>query len=428
MEPAENVKKFINQAGVIVRDIVPITIPDWHKKKKAAVGDGSYVSDTTKELLWSTLLPYFSLPVSFTEAQTQKLKEWTLKKMAVQFQTWKKKLWDEYGPEGPEFTGRFEKLQDLWPAFKAYRTSEEYKSRSAKNVKNAKKKQYFHKLGSGGYKSAIPKWKAYEAQLLEAGVIPQTYDWPERSKFWLYAHGAGLDPKTGLIVAKGKWKKKIEKITKELVDAIDKVRKGVYIPDRENDELTLALGNPEHVGRVRTLPGLTMKEAWPECADSYRSRSRTKKKCADRLSTLELRVQQLEQNRIDSTSRQRAPDQQLFIEDPQADAAPARPKSSVGSSHLEGCGASYPVDYVTEKTECELHVGMRNMSLKVAVGYVYPQQAGATHHHQPIPADCALVGVDDIVPTYETMDLDFPGGDDEKTLGDVKRGFVLWKK
>ena len=176
-------------------------------------------------------------------------------------------------------------------------------------------------MGSGGYKTAIPKWTVYEAQLLEAGVILQTYDWPERSKFWLYAHGAGLDPKTGLIVAKGKWKKKIEKITKELVDAIDKVRRGVYIPDRENDELTLALGNPEHVGRVRTLPGLTMKDAWPECADSYRSRSRTKKKCADRLSTLELRVQQLEQNRIDSTSRQRAPDQQLFIEDPQDDAA-----------------------------------------------------------------------------------------------------------
>ena len=429
MEPAENVKKFIGQAGVLVRDIIPITIPDWHKPKKAAVGDeASYVSDATKQLLWGSLLPYFNLPVGFTEGQTKKLKEWTFKKMAVQFQTWKKKLWDNYGPEGPEFTGRFEKLRALWPAFKAYRSSSDYKSRSAINVENAKKKQYFHKLGSGGYKSAIPKWKAYEAQLLENGVMPRTYDWPERSKFWLYAHGAGLDPKIGRIVAKGKWKLKIEKIAKELEDAVDKVRKGVYIPDRENDELTLALGNPEHVGRVRTLPGLTMKDAWPECADSYRSRSRTKKKCADRLSTLELRVQQLEQNLTDSTSRQRAPDQQLFIEDPQADAAPSQPKSSVGSSHLEGCGASYPVDYVTEKTECELHVPIRNMSVKVAVGYVYPQQDGATHHHQPIPADCALVGVDDIVPTYETMDLDHPGGDEEKTLGDVKRGFALWKK
>ena len=173
MEPAENVKKFINQAGVFVRDIVPITIPDWNRPKKVAVGDeASYVSDATKELLWGSLLPHFNLPVDFTEGQTEKLKEWTFKRMAIQFQTWKKNLWDNYGPEGPEFTGRFEKLRDLWPAFKAYRTSSRFKSRSAKNVENAKKKQYFHKLGSGGYKTAIPKWKAYEAQLLEGGVIP----------------------------------------------------------------------------------------------------------------------------------------------------------------------------------------------------------------------------------------------------------------
>ena len=119
MEPAENVKKFINQAGVFVRDIVPITIPDWNRPKKVAVGDeASYVSDTTKELLWGSLVPHFNLPVNFTEGQKEKLKEWTLKKMAVQFQTWKKKLWDNYGEEGPEFTGRFEKLRDHWPAFK----------------------------------------------------------------------------------------------------------------------------------------------------------------------------------------------------------------------------------------------------------------------------------------------------------------------
>ena len=88
MEPAENVKTFINQAGVIVKDIVPITILDWNKPKKAAVGDeASYVSDTTNELLWGSLLPHFNLPIDFTEGQTEKLKEWTFKKMAIQFQT-----------------------------------------------------------------------------------------------------------------------------------------------------------------------------------------------------------------------------------------------------------------------------------------------------------------------------------------------------
>ena len=426
LEPKENARKFTSQAGVLVRDMVPISIPEWHKPKDERDG-ASYVSENTKKLLWDTLMTHFNLPENFTEAKKEKVKEWTLKKMAIQFQTWKKNLWKKYENEDPKFTGRLEKIKEHWPAFKAYKISSTAVSRSVKNKINAGKKKYYHRLGSGGYKTAIPKWQAFEAQLMDAGIIPQTWDWPNRSKFWLFAHGAGLDPKTGQIVAQGKWKEKIAKITPLLVDAIEKVRKGEYIPDRENDELTLALGNPEHVGRIRALGGgVTMKEAWPECADCYRSRSRKKKHDSDRLSELERLVQR--QQQIDSISRQRAPDQQLCLEDPQADAAPSRPKSSVGSTHLEGCGASYPVDYVTEKTDCELHVSMRNISFKVAVGYVYPIEDGAMYHHDSIPAGYARVGVDDIVTGFETMELDIPGGDDEKTLGDVKRGFALWNK
>ena len=67
----------------------------------------------------------------------------------------------------------------------------------------------------------------------------------------MYAHGAALDPQTRQIVANGKWKEKVEKITKDLEDAIEKVQKGEYQPERENEELTLALGNPEHVGRCQ---------------------------------------------------------------------------------------------------------------------------------------------------------------------------------
>src|SRR4051794_31363591 len=109
---------------------------------------------------------------------------------------------------------------------------------------------------------------------------------------------------------------------------------------------------------IRALPGVTMKEAWPECAHSYRRRSRKRKQDLDRLSELERKVQVLQQQQIDSTSRQRAPGQQLCLADPQANVAPSQSRSSVGSSHLEGCGASYPVDYVTEKTDSELHVPM----------------------------------------------------------------------
>ncbi|KAK1645151.1 hypothetical protein QYE76_062956 [Lolium multiflorum] len=412
--------KFTSQAGVLVRDHVPISIREWHKPKKAE-NEASYVNDAMKKFLWETLLTRFSLPEDMTEGQKNKVKEWTLKKMAIQFQTWKKNLWDKYKNEDPVFDDNLVKIKDHWQEFKRYKQSSTFVSRSVTNKKNASKKTIWHHMGSGGYKTAIPRWIAYENELMAAGITPQTWDWPERSKFWLFAHGAGLDPKTGLIVAEGKWKEKIEEIVPKLVAAIEQVRKGEYIPDRENDELTLALGNPEHVGRVRARPGLTMKEAFPESADTYRSRSRKKKKDADALKELLNRVSALEKN-------QRPPDQPMFLQDPQADAAPSQRRSSVGSTHLDGCGGSYPVDYVTEKTDCELYMLFRNASVKVALGYVYPSEDGATHHHMPIPPGCVRVGVDEVVPAFETVELDIPRGDDEKTLADVKHGFALWPK
>ena len=50
-----------------------------------------------------------------------------------------------------EFTGRFQKIRDHWPAFVAYKTSEKSKKMSATNKKNAAKKKLHHRTGSGGY-------------------------------------------------------------------------------------------------------------------------------------------------------------------------------------------------------------------------------------------------------------------------------------
>ena len=90
LEPKENCRKFTNQAGVLVRDMVPISIAEWHKPKDQG-DEASYVSETTKTLLWDTLLTYFNLPENLTDGKKEKVKEWTLKKMATQFQSWKKK-------------------------------------------------------------------------------------------------------------------------------------------------------------------------------------------------------------------------------------------------------------------------------------------------------------------------------------------------
>ena len=49
--------------------------------------------------------------------------------------------------ETPEFTGRFEKIRDQWPAFAAHKTSEKSKKMSATNKMNAAKKKLHHARG-----------------------------------------------------------------------------------------------------------------------------------------------------------------------------------------------------------------------------------------------------------------------------------------
>src|SRR5664279_1705678 len=80
--------------------------------------------------------------------------------------------------------------------------SEEAKQRSAKNKENAAKKLYHHALGTGGYKSVVPKWDQTEAALFAKGITPATHDWPVRSRNWLFAHGASYDTQTWDIIGK----------------------------------------------------------------------------------------------------------------------------------------------------------------------------------------------------------------------------------
>lgn len=76
VHPKEFCRKFTSQAGVIVRDHVPISIQEWHKTKNAE-SRASYVNDRMKIFLWDTLLTKFSLPEDMTEGQKNKVKEWT---------------------------------------------------------------------------------------------------------------------------------------------------------------------------------------------------------------------------------------------------------------------------------------------------------------------------------------------------------------
>ena len=50
-------------------------------------------------------------------------------------------------------------------------------------------KKYSHHIGAGGYKKAVKKWQKMEHDLIDRGIRPTTWDWPDRSKWWLFANG-----------------------------------------------------------------------------------------------------------------------------------------------------------------------------------------------------------------------------------------------
>ena len=196
--PKRTQDRFIHQCRVVVRDSVPISIQEWNKKKDPEV---PYVHDRLKDDLWNSMLRNFSLPPEEDPNNLviqRKVKAFALKKMADLFRNWKKELNTKFVEKGktPEFTGRYEKVRDHWPAFVAYKSSEKGKKRSETNKINAAKKLYHHRTGSGGYYKARPSWDKAEQDLLAKGVQPATLHWPDRSRTWFFGVGGTLDPET----------------------------------------------------------------------------------------------------------------------------------------------------------------------------------------------------------------------------------------
>jgi hypothetical protein len=281
--PEQHARMFVNQCGVLVRDHLPITIQEWNKPKKAGPEFTSYVDDDAKDNLWEKLISHFILPREYEEfeadgttpveggrARRDKVKRFALSKMAELFRHHKKNLYLNYVAKGitPEFKDAHEGLRQQWPDFVNYKQSSEAKAKSAKNKENAKKKIYHHKLGPGGYRTAVPKWQAMEADLKKREITPGTDGWFERAKYWWYAHGGKLDAKTGATV----FRKQIVIPTKAILKAMEDAQKGLFRPEREREtSCGVPLGTMKKVdgheaeavfrGRKRFPSTLTLTEA-----------------------------------------------------------------------------------------------------------------------------------------------------------------------
>ena len=79
---------------------------------------------------------------------------------------------------------------------------------------------------------------------MDRGIRLATWDWPDRSKWWLFANGVTLNQSDGTLVVP----EHMQEVSRDLVTAIDEAKQGTFQPQRENDELNIALKNPEHFG------------------------------------------------------------------------------------------------------------------------------------------------------------------------------------
>nr|XP_020196909.1 uncharacterized protein LOC109782701 [Aegilops tauschii subsp. strangulata] len=407
IEPIRTRDAFRAQCGVLVRDKIPISIHQWLKSKKEDP-KVSYVSDMQKEDLWTTLKANFTLPPEEDPekpVKEQLIKSHALKKMAELFRRWKNELKSEFvdKEKTPEFKGKYEKIRDHWSAFVAHKISEKSKKMSATNKKNAAKKKHHHRTGSGGYLKARPLWDKAENDLIAKGIEPETLNWPDRCRTWFFGVGGTLDPVTGKCV----WTDEQMRIpVTKLHHYIKAAQQGTFVPDREKDELTMALGNPEHPGRTRGTPGsVPWKAGFPD-AGGYKSQERRKKLEHSQLQALHARVLGLEEREADRTKRPAEAS-------PEA-TPPSQRRSSVASTEqlqLEPvftAPASYPVDAITESQHCHLMAQWMNLKVKAAVGSVLPNEPGATYHCRSIPEGYTRVMVDEITDGFEDLQLDHP--------------------
>jgi len=106
--------------------------------------------------------------------------------------------------------------------------------------------------------------------MLARGVTPKTIskNWSELSKHWFYSHRGSVDPDTKAL----DWGQEISRAAERLVRAREAVQSGEFRPNREKDELTYALENPEHGGRTRGYGAVLWLHSFEADRETYRSR------------------------------------------------------------------------------------------------------------------------------------------------------------
>jgi hypothetical protein len=113
-----------------------------------------------------------------------------------------------------------------------------------------------------------------EDDLIGRGIIPVTFNWPLRAKYFFYAHGGKLNMEDGSFVTTDR----IREAADMLDTALKAVAEDTLKLDREKHELTYALGTAEYTGCVGGMGVVPWKHGFSADIETYRSRCRRKVK------------------------------------------------------------------------------------------------------------------------------------------------------
>ena len=154
---------------------------------------------------------------------------------------------------------------------------------------------------------------------------------------------------------------------------------GTFRPDREKDELSLALQTPEHPGRTRGKGVIPWKIGFKEDIHTYRSRMRSKRDTEAKIADLEYRVSSYELSMQEEVARKvdermaahRSQDPQPYIHPVMVSTSGNRSSCAstgqVGSQSMDAMQTqdetTCPVDEITQRTPCELHIPFKNLSI-----------------------------------------------------------------
>jgi hypothetical protein len=150
--------------------------------------------------------------------------------------------------------------------------------------------------------------------------------------------------------------------------------------DREIDELTMALKNPEHPGRCRGFGVVPWKFHFGGDIATYRSRRiRRKRKEEERRQELEKGLKEHEEElttdierRVAAAVKEMAPAQGLpLVQVPSSCASAAVPEEQRAIEGVQVDSQRYPVDDICRRTRCELHKPFGNIKMKVCLIHAF---------------------------------------------------------